>query len=168
VYQSRNAEDGNFVPFFDAEGVSKSGDRFPLIENGVIKHAYTSKLYAKQFNLVSTGSADGEFDSVPNIGTARLSIKPSAKTMKEILNGQPGIFVMIAFGGDFTPEGSFGTPVQSAFQFDGEKFIGRLPEFKLSGHLNTMFGDGFLGVSNDSLSTLSPMRTIAMKMKVDV
>ena len=168
VYQSRNAEDGNFVPFFDAEGVSNSGDRFPLIENGVIKHAYTSKLYAKQFNLVSTGSADGEFDSVPNIGTARLSIKPSAKTMKEILNGQPGIFVMIAFGGDFTPEGSFGTPVQLAFQFDGEKFIGRLPEFKLSGHLNTMFGDGFLGVSNDSLSTLSPMRTIAMKMKVDV
>ena len=52
--------------------------------------------------------------------------------------------------------------------FDGENLPGRLPEFKLSGHMKNMFGDGFMGVSSDSLTTLAPMRTVAMRMRVDV
>lgn len=168
VYQTRNPEDGVYKPFFDLEGVSNPDERFSLIENGVIKNGYMSKLYAEQFKMAKTGSAGGEFDAVPNIGIPTLSIKPSGKTVKEILNGMPGLLVILAFGGDFTPEGSFGTPVQLAYQFDGENFIGRVPEFKLSGHINKMFGEGFMGVSIDSITSLEPVRTIVMKMQVDL
>jgi len=168
VYQTRNPKDGVYKPFFDLEGVSNPDERFSLVENGVIKNGYMSKLYAEQFKMPKTGSAGGEFDAVPNIGIPTLSIKPSGKTVKEILNGMPGLLVILALGGDFTPEGSFGTPVQLAYQFDGENFIGRVPEFKLSGHINKMFGEGFMGVSIDSITSLEPVRTIVMKMQVDL
>ncbi|SCG81716.1 hypothetical protein DW1_0095 [Proteiniborus sp. DW1] len=57
--------------------------------------------------------------------------------------------VLIASGGDFTAEGVFGTPVQLAFLTDGERLIGRLPELTISGDVYTMFGDDFIGRSED-------------------
>lgn len=149
LYQSAEEEDITGQTFFDAEGVVNKGYKYALIENGRIVSPYTDKKTASQFNLPLTGSASAEYDKVPSLAPKYLKIASSGKTLKELLNGQLAVAVLIASGGDFTAEGVFGTPVQLAFLTDGERLIGRLPELTISGDVYTMFGDDFIGRSED-------------------
>ncbi|MCQ4925184.1 metallopeptidase TldD-related protein [Tissierella carlieri] len=151
LYQSAEEEELSGVEFFDAEGVVNPDYKYTLIENGRIITPYTDKKTASQFNLPLTGSASAEYDKVPSLAPRNLVVKSSDKTLKELLNGRLGIAVLIASGGDFTQEGVFGTPVQLAFLTDGEKLLGRLPELTISGELYSMFGDDFVGKSQDKL-----------------
>lgn len=93
-------------------------------------------------------------------------MKESDKTLEELLEGRKGIFVLVASGGDFTPDGNFATPVQLPFLFDGKKFIGRLPELNISSNLFDMFGKDFIGVGKDNLTSLGPSRAVIMEMEV--
>lgn len=127
---------------------------------------YTDKKTAKKYNLDLTGAATSEYDGVPTLGIPELKIKESEKTAKELLGGEMGIFVLMASGGDFTPEGNFGTPVQLAFLFDGEKFVGRLPELNVSSNVFDMFGNSFRGVSKNTISPVLNSRFLIMDMKV--
>jgi PmbA protein len=167
LYQSRNAEDGFEGPFFDTEGSFNDGDLFPLIENGVLKAPFTDKKSAALFNLPHTGSAGGEYDGIPELGFPKFKIRESEKTAKELLGDKKGIFVLIASGGDFTPDGHFATPAQLAFLFDGERLVGRLPELNISSHLYEMFGSSFLGVSSNNLLDLENSRVVVMNMKAE-
>lgn len=152
LYDSRN-QDESESSFFDGEGHINEWYRYALIENGVIKAGYTDKETARMYNIPYTGSAMGEYDSVQGVmGMPNLVAKPGEKTAKELLNGELAVYVLIASGGDFTPDGKFGTPVQVAYLFDGEKFLGRLPELKISGHIYDIFGNDFRGVSKDKVS----------------
>lgn len=148
-YQSAEKEDIVDSQFFDAEGVVNEGFKYALIENGRIISPYTDKKTADKFNMPLTGSAAGEYDKVPSLSPRYFKVESSNKTLKELLNGQMAVAIVIASGGDFTAEGVFGTPVQLAFLTDGEKLIGRLPELKLSGELYSMFGEDFIGKSKD-------------------
>jgi PmbA protein len=166
LYQTSHPEDVN-NPFFDSEGAVNNNYRYALIENGVIKSPYTDKTVSKMYNLPHTGAASCEYDGVPGLkGIPSLIAESGEKTAKDILNGEMSIFVFIASGGDFTPEGDFATPVQLAFLFDGEKFIGRLPELQISAHVFDMFGADFRGVSCDRI--ISSMNLKYMIMDMDV
>lgn len=149
LYQSAEKEDLAEYEFFDAEGVVNKDYRYALIENGKIISPYTDKKTASQFNLPLTGSASAEYDKVPSLAARNFKVASSGKSLKELLNGQLAVAVLIASGGDFTAEGVFGTPVQLAFLTDGEKLIGKLPELTISGELYSMFGDDFIGRSED-------------------
>ena len=50
--------------------------------------------------------------------------------------------------------------------FDGENFIGRLPQINISSHLYDMFGKDYIGVGKDSISKLSKSNCISMNVKV--
>lgn len=76
-----------------------------------------------------------------------LSVKPSERTLSDLLGGELGILAAMASGGDWTNEGNYVTPVQTAYLFDGKNFIGRLPEINMSGNIYDIFGDDFIGVS---------------------
>lgn len=165
LYQSAEEEELSGVEFFDAEGVVNPDYKYTLIENGRIITPYTDKKTASQFNLPLTGSASAEYDKVPSLVPRNLVVKSSDKTLKELLNGQQGIAVLIASGGDFTQEGVFGTPVQLAFLTDGEKLLGRLPELTISGELYSMFGDDFVGKSQDK--GLLGQKAIVFNLDVD-
>lgn len=165
LYQSADEEDLTGVEFFDAEGVVNPNFRYTLIENGKIITPYTDKKTAAQFNLPLTGSASADYDKVPSLEPRNLKVKSSDKTLKELLNGQLAILVLIASGGDFTQEGVFGTPVQLAFLTDGEKLLGRLPELTISGELYSMFGDDFIGKSKDK--ALLGQKALAINLYVD-
>ncbi|MBU5438134.1 hypothetical protein KQI42_08950 [Tissierella sp. MSJ-40] len=165
LYQTNNPNDC-IVPFFDAEGVINDNHRYPLIKEGIIVSPYTDKRISNKYNLPLTGCAAAEYDGMPNLGFPKLKIKESEKTAKELLGGEMGIFILVASGGDFTPEGNFATPVQLAFLFDGEKFIGRLPELSISSNVFHMFGDSFLGVSKDTMNPLSNNKFLIMNMEV--
>ncbi len=156
----------NMVPFFDAEGAVNPGFETPLIKNGVLISPYTDKKTSKTYGLPYTKSASSEYDGIAQPALTAHRISASEKTAKELLGGRPGIFVMIASGGDFTPEGNFATPVQLAMLFDGEKFIGKLPELQISSNVYEMFGDAYIGVSKDSYFPLSREKCLIMDLKV--
>lgn len=165
LYQSAEEEDITGIEFFDAEGVVNENYIYNLIENGRIITPYTDKKTSTQFNLPLTGSASAEYDKVPALAPRNLKVKASDKSLKELLNGELGVLVSLASGGDFTQEGVFGTPVQLAFLTDGEKLIGRLPELSVSGQLYSMFGEDFIGKSNDK--ELLGEKNLVIKLDVD-
>lgn len=150
IWQSNNPEDG-LVPFFDMEGVVNPYYRYALIENGTILNGYTDKKIADKYKLPHTGCASGSYDSIPKLGQPALQLKPSQKTLKELLNGELGVYVYISSGGDFTSNGKYAAPVQLAFLTDGENLLGRLPELNIDSHLFNMFGSDYIGVSSDKM-----------------
>ncbi|HBC75522.1 MAG: hypothetical protein A2008_07140 [Candidatus Wallbacteria bacterium GWC2_49_35] len=152
--------------FFDAEGSVNEGFETPLIKNGVLISPYTDKNTSKTYGLPYTKSASCEYDGIPQPALTAHRIASSQKTAKELLGGRPAIFVMIASGGDFTPEGNFATPVQLALYFDGENFIGKLPELQISSNVYEMFGGAYIGVSKDSYFPLSREKCLIMDLKV--
>lgn len=152
--------------FFDREGVVNEGFRYPLVEDGVLRAVFTDRRTASRYGLAHTGSAVGGFDSVPSIGCVGLEVSGSGRTLAELLGGVPGIFVAMAAGGDYTPDGRFATPVQLAMLHDGRHFVGRLPEVQISSHLFSMFGDDFVGLSSDSISELCDDRCLVAMMEV--
>lgn len=165
LYQSRRHED-TFGPFFDAEGVVNPDDRVALIEHGVVTCPYTDKKIASRFDLPLTGAASAEYDAVPGLEFPGFTIAPSQKSAAALLGGRPAILLAVASGGDFTPSGEFGTPVQLAYLYDGTRLVARLPEFRLSGNVYKMFGDDFIGVSADTVHPASRDRLLLMEMEV--
>jgi PmbA protein len=162
---NRDAEK-SFSTFFDGEGVVLPDDKFTLIENGVLKAPFTSKRIAKQYNLQETGSALLEYDSAPDATPMSLRIAKSDKTIKELLGGRKAIFVSMASGGDFTSQGEYASPIQRAYLFDGEKFLGRLPQLSMSSNVYDMFGKDFIGVSSDGNYLGSPYSYMVCEMNV--
>jgi len=156
----------NMTAFFDAEGAVNPEFETPLIKNGVLISPYTDKKTSKTYGLPYTKSASSEYDGIPQPALTAYRISASEKTAKELLGGRPGIFVMIASGGDFTPEGNFATPVQLAMLFDGERFTGKLPELQISSNVHEMFGDAYIGVSKNGYFPLSNEKCLMMDLKV--
>ena len=159
-----NGRGKNRLPFFDAEGVA--GEGFAYIENGVLKAPFCDKKTAQKFGFTPSGSAYAAYDGAPETGPACATIKPQAKTVKEMLGGQSAVFVAMASGGDFTSEGGFGTPAQLAFLLKDGKLAGKLPELQLSSSVYEMYGPGFLGVSSDTIMPLSTNRWLGFTLDV--
>ncbi len=153
--------------FFDDEGTVNEGFRHPLVENGVVAAPYTDKRTAARFGLGLTGAAACEYDGVPQLGYPGAEPSTCEKTLAEILDGRPGIFVAMASGGEFTPDGGYATPVQLGFLCEGGRLAGRLPELGISSNMYDMLGDGYMGVSRDSLSRVSDLRCMVISMKVE-
>ena len=155
-----------FGPAFDMEGTVTPDHLKWLIKDGVLLRPYTDKKTAARYNFANTGCADGNYDSVPSLGGANIEIAPAGKTLAELLNGQPGLLIQMASGGDFTPDGNFASPVQVAFLTDGCKLLGRVPEFTVSGSLFDFFGPDFIGVSSDKIFINGNERLLVTKLAV--
>lgn len=166
LYQTNSPEDNHFGPFFDVEGTVNNNFRYNLIEDGVLKAPYTSKKYAKLFDLPLTGAAGGDYDDVPKIGFADLRISPSQKNLKELIGEREAIFALISMGSSFTSNGKFGAPIQTPLLWKSGKFVGRLPELSIESDFYKMFGDDFIGVSKDALIENSDLRCIVMELAV--
>ncbi|MBR1724315.1 MAG: hypothetical protein IJ723_04765, partial [Ruminococcus sp.] len=138
-----------FTPFFDGEGVVQPGDRRVYIENGVLVSGYADKRTADKYGVPHTGSAGFIMSDVPVNGNVNFHIEKCDKTVGELLDGRLTVVPIIAAGGGFNDKGEYVTPVQSALLSDGERFLGRLPEFAIKGNLFDMFGKNFIGVGSD-------------------
>ena len=138
-----------FTPFFDAEGVVQEKDKRIYIENGRVISGYADKRTAKKYGVPHTGSAGFNLADVPQNGYINLRIGRSDKTVKELLGGRLTVVPIRAYGGGFNDKGEYVTPVQAAMLCDGERFLGRLPEFAIKGNMFDMFGKGFIGVGSD-------------------
>jgi PmbA protein len=86
-----------------------------------------------------------------------LAFKTDAQDIAAALKGQPAIFAFMASGGDFTADGSYATPVQVAFLFDGKRIIGKLPEFAMRSHLDKMLGEDYIGTFDNTVFYLGDL-----------
>lgn len=136
--------------FFDGEGVVLPGDKLAYIENGVVLRGYSDKRIAKKYGVEHTGSAWRNYSDIPSNGNVNFRITRSEKTVKELLNKRLSIVPVRYSGGGFNEKGEYVMPVQMAYLCDGEKFLGRLPEFTLVSNMFDMFGKDFIGVGSDN------------------
>lgn len=135
-------------PFFDTEGVVIPNDRLALVENGRLTAVLADKKAADTYGLAHTGAATGDYDDPPTIDGAHggsLSFKTDSEDIAAVLQGRPAVFALLCSGGDFTADGSFATPVQVSFLFDGERLVGKLPEFAVRSNLFRMLGEDYIG-----------------------
>jgi len=158
--------DGTFNRFYDGEGTVLPRDRFTLIENGVLKAPYTTKKIALQYDLPLTGSASFIYDSVPAASEQGIAVARGDKTLKELLGGRKAIYAVAAAGGDFTQQGEYASPIQTAYLYDGENYLGRLPQLSMSSNVNDMFGKDFIGASSDGSYPRCPVSYLAIEMNV--
>ncbi|MDD3001286.1 MAG: metallopeptidase TldD-related protein [Candidatus Riflebacteria bacterium] len=156
----------SFSPIFDSEGTIAEASANWLIRDGKIIRPYTDKRTAKMYNFENTGCAGGSYDGVPTLHAPHLEIMHSEQTLKSLLNGKMGILIMMAGGGDFTPDGIFASPVQLAYLTDGERLIGKLPHFTIKGSIYNIFGKDFIGVSSDKHFTVGNERLFVTNMKL--
>ena len=144
-----NPETSHGACFFDAEGCVAPDFRPVLVEDGVLKGLLTTKKTAGQYGLPNLGTATAPYDGVPGIGLHGLYAEPTARSLRELVPGK-AVFVIVASGGDTTPEGHFATPVQMAYLMEDGQITGRLPDLNVSGDFFNMLGRDYIGsVYND-------------------
>lgn len=134
--------------FFDDEGCIAPDLRPTLIEKGVLKGLLTTKKSADQYGLPNLGTAIGAYDGVPGLGFHRFYADPTAAHLRELAPGK-AVYVVLASGGDTTPDGHFATPVQMAYLMENGKLVGRLPELNIGGNFFDLLGKDFLGAVQD-------------------
>ena len=145
--------------FFDAEGCVAKDFRPVFVENGVLKGLLTSKKSADTFSLPNIGSAQAAYDGVPDAGLSGLYFKPTAKSLKELVPGK-AIYIVVAEGGDATPDGHYASPAQLAYLMEDGELVGRLPDLTISGDFFELFGKDYIGsvldepMKGDSLSAI--------------
>lgn len=145
--------------FFDAEGCVADGFRPIFVENGVLKGLLTSKKSADTFSLPNIGTALAAYDGVPDAGLSGLYFAPTAKSLKQLVPGK-AIYIVVAEGGDATPDGHYASPAQLAYLMEDGELVGRLPDLNISGDFFELFGKDYIGsvldepMKGDSLSAI--------------
>ena len=134
--------------FFDAEGCAAKDYRPVVIENGVLKALVTTKKTAEQYGLPNSGTANAPYDGVPSLGFHGTWLAKTADSLKELVPGK-AVLMMVASGGDATPDGHFATPVQLAYLLEDGKLVGRLPEISVGGNFFDMLGKDYIGTAID-------------------
>ena len=139
----------SFEPcFFDAEGCVAKDDRPALITDGALTGLLTTKKTAEEYGLPNFGNADAPYDGVPSPGFHSMWLQQTAPDLKELVPGK-AVYMVIASGGDMTPDGHFATPVQMAYLLEDGHIVGRLPEISVSGDFFDMLGKDYIGAVND-------------------
>lgn len=149
----KNPATAQCFPFFDAEGRIAPDFRPTLVENGVLKGLLTTKKTAGLYGLPAVGCATAQYDGVPVIGfdVGEIWLDPTANSLKELVPGK-AVFVVVASGGDVTPDGHFASPVQMSYLMENGELVGKLPDLNIGGSFFDMFGKDYLGtVHNDPL-----------------
>ncbi len=153
------------MPFFDAEGVVNEGDKFYFVKDGVFTGLATYKRSSANFNLPLSGGGYAPFDEVPQASFAGFKTERT-DSLKNLVKGK-AIYVFVTSGGDMTPDGTVGLPVQLAYLYDNGKLVGRLPEFGVNGNIFDIFGKDFIGVARDDVFDYSDDSVLVAKFNVN-
>lgn len=153
------------IAFFDTEGVVNKDDKFYFVKDGVFTGVATYKRSSANFNLPLSGGGYAPFDEVPQ--TSFTGFK-AARTdeLKNLVKGK-AIYVVITSGGDMTPDGTLGLPVQLAYLYENGKLVGKLPEFGIKGNLFELLGKDFIGIARDAVFDFADDNVLVAKFKVN-
>lgn len=166
IYTDRAPDNENCIPFFDSEGTVSEGDRFYFVKDGVISGLATYKRSAENFNLPLSGGAYAEFDGVPMTSFQGVKVGFVGGELKDIVKGK-AIYVACNSGGDMTPDGNLGIPVQLAYLYEDGKLLGKLPEFTLSANIFDVLGKDFKGCALNDVFSYSKENVLITKFKIN-
>lgn len=166
VVSDHSPDNKKCIPFFDSEGVVLENDKFYFVKDGVICGLATYKRSAKNFNLPLSGGGYSEFDDVPRGGIIGVKLENTAGSLKELVKGK-AIYVSETSGGDMTPDGTLGIPVQLAYLYDDGKLVGRLPEFSLNANIFDLLGKDFIGTSKNDVFDYLEDDVLVGKFKIN-
>ncbi len=164
ILTDRGDEDKSY-PFFDAEGVVNGNDKFYFVKNGELSGLATYKRSSANFNLPLSGGGYAPFDEVPQPSFIGLKMERTDK-LKNLVKGK-AIYLFITSGGDMTPDGTVGLPVQLAYLYDNGKLVGRLPEFGVNGNIFDLLGKDFIGVARDDIFDFSDDSVLVAKFNIN-
>lgn len=166
LYIDKNCATNHTSSFFDAEGEIAPDFRPKLIENGVLKGILTTKNTAATFNLPLIKSAAASYDGVPSLGLDGFYLKPTAPDLKSLLGKKRAILIEMTSGGDITPEGKLGLPVQLAFLVENGKIISRVSDFQISADIFELLGKNFVGVAKQGVYSARESAALVAKAKL--
>ncbi len=132
-------------PFWDGEGFSDEGFRRTFIDKGVVLYGAADRKTAQKYGVPHTNGANHSYADLPTPGRLRLSFDSSGKTVKELLSGRLSVIPLMSSGGGYNEKGDYAMPIQNALLSDGEKVLGRLPAFTISGNMFDFYGKDFIG-----------------------
>jgi PmbA protein len=141
---------------FDMEGVVRARPALDIVRDGAVRNIAANKRDALRYDLPPTGSAVGALDELPSTGLAQLAITPTAPDLAALLGGREGLLVWFSAGGDVTRTGDISLPVQVAFKVapDGQ-LLGRVPGLTLTGNLFKVFGEDYVGATEEKVDRYS-------------
>lgn len=166
LYIDKNCATNHTASFFDAEGEIAPDFRPKLIENGVLKGVLTTKNTAAAFNLPLIKSAFASYDGVPSLGLAGFYLKPTAPDLKSLLGKKRAVLIEMTSGGDITPDGKLGLPVQLAFLVENGKIISRVSDFQISADIFELLGKNFIGVAKQGVYLARESAALVVKAKL--
>lgn len=149
LYHDVTDEETWFNPFWDGDGEVYENDRKLLIDHGTVLNGLAGKRDAKKYGIPYTGPSYFDFADVPSTGGVNGRIVKSEKTVKELLDGRMAVIPVMQAGGGYNDKGEYTMPVQNALLFDGEKILGKLPQFTIVTNFMDIFGKNFIGVGSD-------------------
>ena len=162
----KNLDTNRYACFFDDEGeIAPDNFRQPLIKNGVFTNVLTCKGISEKFNLPEAATASAAYDGVPDIGYSSSYVEPTAKSVLDITKGKAVLLIM-AQGGDMTPDGHFATPVQLSYLVENGEIVGKLPDLNISGDFFQLLGDDYLGTVDNAFFPSMKTGFMSCKMKV--
>ena len=162
----KNPATAHGISFFDAEGCVAPDFRPTLVENGVLQGLLTTKKTAELYNLPALGTAGACYDGVPELDfdIGNIWLDQTAESLKELVPGK-AVYVVVAAGGDTTPEGHFATPVQMAYLMENGELVGRLPDLSVSGSFFDLLGKDYLGTVHGDPLEGSIMSAVVMDVE---
>jgi len=135
---------------YDHEGTPAQAE-FPLIKDGVFSNIIYDKKTAKKYDGTPTGNGKRDFNMAMNPLAYTFDFAPGEKSYKELISShKKAIVIIMAGGGDTTSSGDYSSPVQVGFLIENGEVKGRTPEITITGNIDKMMGDDFIGISNDN------------------
>ena len=152
---------------FDVEGVVRDVPSLPIVDQGRFSSLAANKRDAARYGLPATGTAVGDVRQLPTSGFSTLAATPTAAELADLLDGEGGVLVALAAGGEVTRTGDVALPIQvlMTINADGEQ-VGRAAETTLTGNLFDIFGDDFVGVTEQTVDRFSDDTFLVARMNL--
>ncbi len=133
--------------FFDDEGDVPENGKSYLIKDGVLRALYANKNSAVLYNVPRVISSVASYDGVPSTGFGALRFEETARDVKDLVNGEKAVLVMMVGGGDTTSSGDYACPVHLAFLVENGKIVGKLPPLNVTGNVKEYLNEGYVGTA---------------------
>jgi PmbA protein len=155
LFEARDSEQYRVCPF-DMDGVVRSPLNLDIVRDGRLCSLAANKRDAQRLGVPCTGTAVGDAAQLPVSGFGRLVGGATAPRLNDLLEDEGALLVWFVAGGDATRAGDMALPAQVVMAVDGDGTpLGRVPGCTLKGNLFDVFGEDFVGITEETVDPYS-------------
>ena len=146
--------DINYIPEhgicspFDGDGYVRETKELDIFKNGTFINPLYDIKGSVMFGTEPTGTSSRAYNQSASISPNMLNIPLTEKKLKDI---DEGIIAMVTSGGDYQDNGDISIPLQLAFLVKNGEVKGKLPQLMLTGHIDNLFNNDYIGALQDGL-----------------